>query len=146
MYYSKRPSLTVCALAGGVCTIGLLGILARAMHIFTSHHLPPTINAVVFALGVGCTIGGGVWIALLFIASLRHQVRALTADIERLRAERVCADSIIAAVIAADQQGEVNSVKLTKVQEMVRDLWLANADQQTQPIATLRSINGKSGA
>lgn len=142
MYYSKRPSVVPCTLAGGVLTLGGVAIVARALHNFTSFTLAPPFDALGFVVGVTFPIAGLTWLGWLVISGLLAQIRALTAENERLRDERVSAEMVIAAVIAADQQVEVNGVKLTKIQEMVRDLWKVNAEQQTQPIAPLRSIKG----
>ncbi|MFE9192087.1 hypothetical protein ACFYL6_21025 [Micromonospora sp. NPDC007208] len=146
MYYSKRPSVAPCTLAGGVIAVGVVSIVARALHSFTTFTLAPPFDVLGFVVGVTFPIGGLIWLGWLLIGGLHAQVRALTAENDNLRNQQVSVESVIAAVVAADQQVEVNGVKLAKIQEMVRDLWRANAEQQTQPIAPLRSINGKGSA
>ncbi|GLZ62903.1 hypothetical protein [Micromonospora sp. NBRC 107095] len=142
MYYSKRPPTVPCTLAGGVLTLGAVAIVARGLHSFTSFTLAPPFDALGFIVGVTFPIAGLTWLGWLVIGGLREQIRALTAENENLRSEQVSAREVIAAVVAVDQQVEVNGVKLSKIQETVRDLWQANAEQQTQPIAPLRSIKG----
>lgn len=68
---------------------------------------------------------------------LRHDLANAAVQAERL-------EQLAEAVRQADQQGEVNSVRLNKLIKLIEDQ--RNAQQETQPIAQLRSIKGHRGA
>lgn len=140
MHYPKRPSPVVCALAGSVCTVGVIGIVVRALETFTDIYLHPPFSALAFMLAVTCTTGGGIWIAWLIIGQLLRHRTYLTAELARAQAEKEELSTILAAVQATDAQVEVNTVLLRKLQR-VMDEQVSQAD--TQPLGRLHSINGR---
>lgn len=142
-HHSKRPTPVVCALAGSLCTIGVIGIIARALDLFTHYTLAPTLDLPSFLVAVFGTTGGGAWIGWLIIRGLRAENRRLRAENAELRAQQTGLTELLQAVKAADEQGERNFVRLGKLLDIGRQvLGRQIADEDTQDIPRLHSIPG----
>ncbi|MEV4767830.1 hypothetical protein [Micromonospora humida] len=139
MHYPKRPSPVVSALAGSVCTVGVIGTVVRGLETFTDITLHRPVSALAFILAVTCSIGGGIWVAWLIIGQLLRHRTYLAAELARAHAEKDDLATILQAVQSTDAQVEVNTVLLRKLQKAV-DEQLGQAD--TQPLGRLHSING----
>lgn len=144
VYYSKRPHPIAIAAAGALCAVGVVGIVARALHTFTAFTMVEPIASIAFVIAVVATITGGVLGGLLVFRCILTENRALKVELERLRAEQHSYREILDAVRATDAQSEVTAVRVSKVLDLLRDRFAA--DQDTQPIVRLHSINGRSGA
>lgn len=146
-HHSTRPTPIVCALAGSLTTIGVSGILVRGIDEFTGYTLDPSLHLPSFLIAVLATIGGGVWTGWLIIRGLRAQVAALRAENAQLRADRDKFNEVMEAVRKADEQGEINGIRLKKGLDLLRQmLGRQVADEDTQDIPRLHSIPGGGGA
>lgn len=146
-HHSTRPTPVICALAGSLCTIGVVGIIARAVDNFTHFTLLPSLDLPSFLIAVFGTSGGGVWIGWLIIRTLRAQNAALRAENAELRADRDKFGDLLQAVKEADEQGERNFVRLGKALDLLRQVAGRQiADDDTQPLGRLHSINGRGSA
>lgn len=142
-HHFHRPTPVVCALAGSLCTVGVVGIIARALDNFTDYTLHQSLELPSFLIAVFGTAGGGVWIGWLIVRTLRAEVRQLRAENAELRADRDKFDDLLEAVKVADQQGEINGIRLKKCLDLVRQiLGRQIADEDTQDIPRLHSIPG----
>ena len=141
MYYAKRPSPVTCAAAGGIFTVGVVSLIARAMHTFTTFTLAPPFDWILYITSVVGVIGGGSFSTWLLVRNYRSHIAGLQAENAELRAHRDKLDAILQAVKDADAQGEINGVRLAKLLKLHQQQ-LSDADTQAIPRPGLRSING----
>ena len=146
MQYAKRPSPITCATAGSIFTVGLVSLTARGIHTLTPYKLAHPFDVAMYVSSIVGIIGGGAFIAWLMVRFLRHEVTALRAENESLRAERDKLDTVLQAVKAADAQGEINGVRLTKLLKLIEEKQIPLGDTQELPKPRLHGIPGGGGA
>lgn len=141
MHNPKRPSPFTYAAAGGILSVGIVSLIARALHTFTTFTLVPPFDWILYITSVVGVCGGGSFITWLLVRGYRHQIAELKAENEYLRKHFAKVDELIAAVKAADQQGEINGVRINKALKILQDHQQATSEIDTQPLR-LRAING----
>lgn len=147
MHRPKRPHPITYAAAGGILTAGVVSLAARALHTFTTTFtLAPPFDWILYITAVVGVCGGGSFITWLLVRSYRHQIAQLKAENEGLRKQAAKVDELIAAVKAADEQGEINGVRIGKVLKILEERERQITEQDTQPLGRLRSIPGGGSA
>lgn len=146
MYHPKRPTPTSYMLAGGICGVGTVSVIARGFHNFTDFTIHEPFNGITFAIAAGYAIVGPLMGAWLAAATYRRRNAALLAEIAELRAERQAYATLKEAIEKVDAQAEVTTVLTRKVLKAVEE---SRANEDTQDIPrprTLHGINGGGGA
>ncbi|MEU4570759.1 hypothetical protein [Micromonospora sp. NPDC023956] len=143
MYYLKRPTPAACIVAGALLGVGAVAAIARTVHTFTSAQMIEPVARLAFVVATICIIGGGLYASYLRRRIQQQEIAALKVQLTEERARRAQLEVILAAVREVDARVEVNGVRLSKLQQELREHIAA---ETTQPIGHLRSITGGGGA
>lgn len=143
-HHAKRATPVLWSVAGAICAVAIVAIVARALVAFTSLTIVEPFNTLSFVLALTCTPGGPIMCGWLRNVDLRQRNADLVAENQWLRQERAERVALAEQIRLCDQEVEVVKVKVNKVLRMLEEQAIPVGD--TQPITTrLHSINGGGG-
>ncbi|RBQ05130.1 hypothetical protein DQE82_26640 [Micromonospora sp. LHW51205] len=140
----KRPTPILSGVAGGICALGVIAVVARALHTFTDFTLAPPFDTFSFLLALVCWFAAPAMVGWIRTLSIRQQNAELRAENRRLLAEATERESLLERIRLCDQEVEVVKVKVGKVLRMLEQQQIPVGD--TQDLRRLHSINGGGGA
>ncbi|WP_422744403.1 hypothetical protein ACN27B_08855 [Micromonospora sp. WMMD754] len=145
MYHqAKRPTAVLWSIAGGVCALGGVSVVARALDTYTHFTLREPFDSLSFALALICWFTGPAMVGWLRALTYKQQAAEMAHENRLLREDRRRIDQLAEAIQRVDQQAEINTVLLRKVMKTLEEQQIPVGD--TQPIGRLHSINGGGGA